>query len=302
MANMLDNPPPQIRYRSASGTTPTLKERRGVLQLGELSHHGRRGNPGRPAERGRAGHAERALAAADPERQAVELPSLAHDKGGRFRGRGAVRPRRFTNTVAPGLGPRGPLASARSEVVRGSHRGLHGRSVRCARIPRRSISSQHLQFIREGPLVTIDSSGKWWVGSKVDDTKDYLRAYKAEGYAVHEVRICKCDCGSDQFELEADRDEGCAQRICARCGAAHLICDSDKYWSDAQPERWGCTECRCKTCNLAVGFSLSTPEEGRTSDVRWISVGSRCTNCGVLGSFVDWKVGYGPSHHLLEQA
>jgi hypothetical protein len=40
-------------------------------------------------------------------------------------------------------------------------------------------------------------------------------------------------------------------------------------------------------------LSLYGPEEGQP-DVRWVSVGQRCTNCGTLGSFVDWKVGYVP--------
>ena len=142
-----------------------------------------------PLKRGRAGNAETALAAAGGERAAVGLASPAHDESGLFRGRVAVRSRRFTQHCRPGVGygihrsvyrplrlsprpserqraraevhgrgrapspamgprvepeddsggvwgarattadnvPRGPLTSARSEVVRGSHRGLHGR-------------------------------------------------------------------------------------------------------------------------------------------------------------------------------
>ena len=150
--------------------------------------------------------------------------------------------------------------------------------------------------------MTIDTSGKWWVGSEAEDITEYLSAYKAEGYEVHERRLCKCDCGSIVFELLADRNEGSAQRTCAVCGRKHFICDSAEYWQEARPQRWTCTECQCKTCNLAVGFSLYEPKEGAQADVRWISVGQRCTNCGTLGSFVDWKVGYGPSYQLLEQA
>jgi hypothetical protein len=149
--------------------------------------------------------------------------------------------------------------------------------------------------------VVIDTSGKWWVGSEATDVADYLTAYKAEGYEVQETRLCKCDCGSITFEFEADQDEGCAQRTCAICRAKHHMCDSADYWEEAQPQRWTCTECQCKICNLGVGFSLYDPEEG-PPDVRWVSVGQRCTNCGTLGSFVDWKVGYGPSYQLLDEA
>jgi len=149
--------------------------------------------------------------------------------------------------------------------------------------------------------MTIDTSGEWWVGTAADDIREYLRAYEAEGYPVHETRMCRCGCGSDEFAVEADQDEGCAMRICVRCAAAHPICDSAEYWDEAEPERWECTECGSTTCNVGVGFSLYEPEEGNKPDVRWISVGLRCTGCGTLGSFVDWKVGYGPSYQLLDQ-
>lgn len=150
--------------------------------------------------------------------------------------------------------------------------------------------------------MTIDTSGKWWVGTEAADIADYLTAFKAEGYEVHETRLCKCGCGSAAFVLEADRDEGCALRTCAVCSSKHFICDSAEFWEEAKPEAWKCTECQSDTCNMGVGFSLHEPEGGRQPDVRWISIGQRCTKCGTLGCFVDWKVGYGPSHHLLGQA
>lgn len=149
--------------------------------------------------------------------------------------------------------------------------------------------------------LTIDTSGKWWVGTEADDLREYLIAYEAEGYPVHETRICICGCGSKSFEFKADRDEGCAQRICASCGAAHFIGDSEEYWEEAEPEAWKCG-CGCKTCNVGVGFSLHKAGWGKKPDVRWVSIGNRCTNCGTLGSFADWKIDYGPSHHLLDGA
>ena len=35
--------------------------------------------------------------------------------------------------------------------------------------------------------VAIDRSGKWWIGSEAADIEGYLKAYEAEGYAVHET-------------------------------------------------------------------------------------------------------------------
>jgi hypothetical protein len=148
----------------------------------------------------------------------------------------------------------------------------------------------------------IDTSGKWWIGSEAKDIEGYLTALKVEGYDVHATRICACTCGATSFKFQYDRDEGCAQRICAICGAKHLLCDSSEYWADATPEDWHCIECGCTTCNVGAAFSLYEPENSLGSDIRWISVGIRCADCGVLGSCVDWKVAYGPSFHLIEQA
>jgi hypothetical protein len=149
--------------------------------------------------------------------------------------------------------------------------------------------------------VAIDCSGKWWVGSEAADIEAYLRAYEAEGHLVDETRLCKCKCGSIEFRLEADRNEGCAQRLCAGCGTKHLICDSAKYWNDAEPENWFCVVCQGVIGNVAVGFSLYEADEEEERDVRWISVGVRCVGCGTLSSPVDWKVGYGSSYQLLEE-
>jgi hypothetical protein len=80
-----------------------------------------------------------------------------------------------------------------------------------------------------------------------------------------------------------------------------MICDSAEYWEETEPEAWACTECGCDTCNISVGFSLYPAQPGQRADVRWLSVGQRCVQCGVLGSFVDWQVGYGPSNDLLDQ-
>lgn len=150
--------------------------------------------------------------------------------------------------------------------------------------------------------MTIDSSGKWWVGSEATDCEAYLTSYNAGGWPVHETRLCRCPCGSLAFSLQADPNEGCARRICTACGAEHMICDSAEYWDDAEPMEWECVKCQCRSCNLAVGFSLYKQDTSPERDIRWISIANRCTACGTLGCFADWKVGYGPSHHLLDQA
>src|SRR4051812_12436437 len=140
----------------------------------------------------------------------------------------------------------------------------------------------------------IDQSGKWWVGTNPQDIKKYLEAYSAEGYPTSEFRQFKCECGSEVFELWADDEEGCAKRICTSCGQQRFICESEEYWQDALPEQWKCIECGSTGANVGVGFSLYDGGE-----IRWLYIGERCSNCGVLGCFAGWKVGYSPSKQLL---
>ena len=145
--------------------------------------------------------------------------------------------------------------------------------------------------------MTIDTTGKWWVGTAPEDIEEYLDAYSSDGYKTHAFRLARCSCGSDQFSLEADDNEGAARRTCVACGLEHFICDSQEYWSEAEPESWQCTECQSVSANLGVGFSLYAD----STDIKWLYVGYRCSRCGVLGCFAGWKIGYGPSHELLDR-
>ena len=144
--------------------------------------------------------------------------------------------------------------------------------------------------------MSIDTTGQWWIGTEPADLRQYLIAFAEDTYPLNEFRLVSCSCGSDIFKLMADDDEGVAKRICARCSREHFICDSEEFWTDAQPEEFVCVECDSRKANIGVGFSLY--EEG---DVRWLYVGVRCVSCGVLGCFASWKVAYSPSHYLIER-
>jgi len=144
--------------------------------------------------------------------------------------------------------------------------------------------------------MSIDTSGKWWKGSEPSDMEEYLEAYSSDGGCpTEEYAFAKCSCGSVEFELEADDNEGCAKRFCAKCKKEHFICDSEEYWEDAEPERWGCIGCGSHSTNIGVGFALY-PEE---KEIKWLYVGVRCIKCGILGCFAGWKVGYAPSRQLV---
>ena len=144
--------------------------------------------------------------------------------------------------------------------------------------------------------MSIDKSGKWWIGSKAADIAEYLREYTADDYPVEDVRLTKCMCGSEVFHISVDRDEGAARRRCVKCQTENFICDAEEYWAEAEPESYTCVECKSQSANIGAGFALY--EDG---EVRWLYLGVRCAVCGVLGCIADWRVGYAPSRHLLEQ-
>ena len=144
--------------------------------------------------------------------------------------------------------------------------------------------------------MTIDKSGKWWKGTEFRDIAEYLRDQTADGYPADDIVQSVCVCGHTVFRLEGDQDEGCARRTCAACGTRAFICDSEVFWDEAEPAKLACP---CRGRLFEVGVAFSKREDG---DVKWITVGHRCVKCGVLGSFVDWKIDYGPTEHLLSQA
>lgn len=136
----------------------------------------------------------------------------------------------------------------------------------------------------------ISVVGGWPMGDGVEDLAEYAKAQGAEGYDVHEVRVCKCaSCGHQVFSVQGDLEERAVQRTCRGCGAEHFIADSGEYWDAMKPAIMVC-ECDGdgdeEDFNVAVGYSLYGDNEG----VRAIAVTSRCVACRRLGYWVDWMV------------
>lgn len=145
--------------------------------------------------------------------------------------------------------------------------------------------------------MAIDTTGEWWKGSEAADLVEYLQAATIEAYPVDEIRAVHCHCGCDSFLLETDPLDAAAIRTCVGCGSTHQICGEGGYSDEAEPEVFACIDCRSSHANLCVGFSLYAEKDC----IRWLYIGVRCTGCGILGVFGDWKIGYGPSLHLLDQ-
>ena len=138
--------------------------------------------------------------------------------------------------------------------------------------------------------MVISELDGWRVGESTEDVAAYAIAQGAEGYEVHEVRLCTCAaCGGQVFRVHGDLEERAVQRICCTCGAEHFIADSGEYWEAMKPAIMVC-ECGRdadpEDFNVAVGYSLYEDNVG----IRAIAVTSRCVACGRLGYWVDWMV------------
>ena len=146
----------------------------------------------------------------------------------------------------------------------------------------------------------IDKSGDFWTGSHAADIEPFLKALAKEERTIpiNLYRAAACGCGAVEFKLSGDDEEGCARRVCAACKTSHFICDSADYWQESTPEPLLCHGCAGAMFNVGAGFSLN---KGEGRHVQWITIGQRCVRCGILGSFVDWKIGYSPSSHLIDQ-
>lgn len=140
----------------------------------------------------------------------------------------------------------------------------------------------------------IDTSGKWWKGSNFKDVNEYIKLYMAKSYPVKQVVQSICNCGNTVFTLKVDNEEGGAERTCTVCDQATLIGDSSDIWQDAQPVKVRCP-CKNSTFEIGVGFSFRNG-----NDINWITIGHRCTKCGILASSASWEINYGPSLYLLK--
>jgi hypothetical protein len=146
--------------------------------------------------------------------------------------------------------------------------------------------------------VAIDTSGRWWRGSQGEDIEAYLAAYTAESYGMKHYRACICACGSTEFSVERDAADQ-ARRKCAGCGTLHYIADAEEDWEPGLAKRYKCIECKSPRCNVGVGYAGYDDD---ATGIKWIYVGVRCAQCGILGCFAEWKVALSDALDLLNKA
>ena len=143
--------------------------------------------------------------------------------------------------------------------------------------------------------MSIKQSGAVSHGSEPEDVLVYIGHVTAQGYPAAKLALSRCDNGHDELHLSVDAEHGCAQWRCPACATSRHVADSADVWDDASPQLIACPECSEAKHNVGVGFSLRDDGE-----VKWVTVGHRCTNCGLLGSSADWKVDYSPSVHIMD--
>ncbi|MBE6698824.1 MAG: hypothetical protein E7584_01070 [Ruminococcaceae bacterium] len=139
----------------------------------------------------------------------------------------------------------------------------------------------------------VDKSRKYWYGDCADDIDEFLKEYiEIPDIDIKSV-ICR-SCGSEALLLRIDSNEGAIQVKCPKCGEKKILLDCEEIWEDANPRLRKCAVCKMsKEHNVKVGFIRR--ENG---DAKWVYIGSRCTGCGVLASYLDWRIDYGPTDEM----
>lgn len=143
-------------------------------------------------------------------------------------------------------------------------------------------------------IVVLQRAGKYWRGDRFEDLAEYVRDFKAGGYAVTRVTESVCgSCDGREFSVHADDEEGVARRTCLACGTAEFLADSADLWADCEAVAECACPCGSERFAVAVGFAVR--DDG---DINWVSVGLRCLTDGVVGVYADWKIDYSPAQNL----
>jgi len=148
--------------------------------------------------------------------------------------------------------------------------------------------------------MAIDKSKKYWHGDNAKDVVDYLDIYSEN--EIDKTVIVKCkQCNSEIFSFRIDVEEGAIEVACVECSHTVLLLDSEDYWEVCEPKNAKCPGCNKNHFNIAVGF-IHRKKAGffnrKNNDVKWIYIGNRCIACGLLGSYGDWSIKYGPTDKM----
>jgi hypothetical protein len=129
------------------------------------------------------------------------------------------------------------------------------------------------------------ADGQFRYGETQADLRDELRDYsRANAYVAKHYADAICTCGNGAFKVLLDNEEGAAVRVCTACGESHPIGDSGEYLAEAHLTTCVCP-CGAVTFEVSVGVALYRGSE----DVKWLYIGCRCIQCGLVACYGDWK-------------
>ena len=132
--------------------------------------------------------------------------------------------------------------------------------------------------------MAVVKRGKHWYGQSQADIRTDLRRYSKGGYPVQHFADAVCQCGHNRFLLKLDDNEGAAVRTCVACNQERPIGESADYLDGAELQECECP-CGASVFEITAGVSLYSDSD----DVRWLYLGCRCSSCGLLGCYGDWK-------------
>ncbi|MET7335059.1 hypothetical protein [Nonomuraea sp. NPDC005650] len=141
-----------------------------------------------------------------------------------------------------------------------------------------------------------------WAGDNLDDLVAYFGADPHE-YPAHQVVAARCGhCTGQVFRLETDESSTCVRRTCISCDQTVYMLDGEEYWptTEEDDEATYVVECTCGSDEFETAVGFTFYDNAPTADIRWVSIAVRCTADGLIGYCASWKIGYGPSRHLVD--
>ncbi|WP_433183323.1 hypothetical protein [Actinoallomurus sp. CA-150999] len=148
-------------------------------------------------------------------------------------------------------------------------------------------------------LRKVDDS---WAGDDLDDLVAYFGADQHE-YVAHQVVSAHCGhCTGQVFVLETGESSTCVRRTCVQCDQTAYMLDSEEYWptTEEEAEVGYIVECTCGSDEFETAVGFTFYDDTPASDIRWVNIAVRCTSDGLIGYCASWKIGYGPSRHLVD--
>ena len=130
--------------------------------------------------------------------------------------------------------------------------------------------------------MSLTRKGNHSYGEGQADIRAELLRYSSDATTHFADAVCKC--GSHQFRLFIDDNEGAAVRQCMTCRDRLPMGDSEGYLADASLE-----ECECLCGSGAFEVTAGVALYQNSEDVRWFYLGCRCPKCGLTACYGDWK-------------